>query len=60
MNSDGTVDIYDAMRLFKHVNEEITLEGDELAAGELNDDGEVDIYDAMRLFKYVNEEIDEL
>ena len=60
VNSDGEVDIYDAMRLFKHVNEEITLEGDELAAGELNEDGEVDIYDAMRLFKFVNEEIDEL
>ena len=60
VNLDGEVDIYDAMRLFKHVNEEITLEGQALANGEVNGDGEIDIYDAMRLFKFVNEEIPEL
>ncbi len=60
VDSNGIVNIYDALRLFKHVNEEITLEGAELAAGELNDDGEPNIYDALRLFKFVNEEIDSL
>ena len=60
VNADGAVDIYDAMRLFKFVNEEIDQEGIDLAACEVNDDGEVDIYDAMRLFKFVNEEIEGL
>ena len=60
VNADGTVHIYDAMRLFKYVNEEIGAEDVHLPACEVNDDGEVDIYDAMRLFKFVNEEIDSL
>ena len=60
VTEDGTVDIYDAMRLFKYVNEEISLEPSALTLSEINHDGVVDIYDAMRLFKYVNEEIAEL
>ncbi len=60
VDGNGDVDIYDALRLFKHVNEELTLEGSELAAGDVDGNGDVDIYDALRLFKYVNEEIDSL
>ena len=61
VNEDGEVDIYDAMRLFKFVNEEVEdLSDAAIAASDVNDDGEVDIYDAMRLFKFVNEEIEEL
>ncbi len=60
VDQNGTVDIFDAMRLFKYVNEEITLTIDELTVCEVTGDGETDIFDAMRLFKYINEEIDEL
>lgn len=61
VNEDGEIDIYDAMRLFKFVNEEVEdLSDAAIAASDVNGDGEVDIYDAMRLFKFVNEEIDEL
>ncbi len=60
VDGNGDVDIYDALRLFKHVNEELTLEGSELAAGDVDGNGDVDIYDALRLFKFVNEEIDAL
>ena len=60
VNADGKVDIYDVMRLFKFVNEEIGVTDVYLPACEVNDDGEVDIFDAMRLFKFVNEEIDSL
>ena len=60
VTEDGIVDIYDAMKLFKYVNEEAFLEQSALAASEINHDGVVDIYDAMRLFKCVNEEIEEL
>ncbi len=61
VNEDGEIDIYDAMRLFKFVNEEVEdLSDAAIAASDVNGDGEVDIYDAMRLFKFVNEEIEEL
>ncbi len=61
VEEDGDVDIFDALALFKHVNEESLLESDNaLAAADTEKDGDVDIFDALKLFKFVNEEIEEL
>lgn len=54
LNSDGEVDITDAMILFYHVAKKSLIEGD---MGDLNHDGEIDISDAMILFYYVAKKV---
>ena len=60
VNSDGTVDIFDAQALFQYVNEVITADELNLEACDFDGNGEKDIFDAQTLFQYVNEVIDEL
>lgn len=54
LNSDGEVNITDAMILFYHVAKKSLMEGD---MGDLNHDGEIDINDAMILFYYVAKKV---
>lgn len=54
LNSDGEVDITDAMILFYHVAKKSLMYSD---VGDLNHDGEIDISDAMILFYYVAKKV---
>lgn len=54
LNSDGEVNITDAMILFYHVAKKSLMEGD---MGDLNHDGEIDINNAMILFYYVAKKV---
>ena len=54
LNSDGEVDITDAMILFYHVAKKSPMDSD---IGDLNHDGEIDISDAMILLYYVAKKV---
>lgn len=54
LNSDGEVDITDAMILFYHVAKKSLISG---TMGDLNHDSEIDINDAMILFYYVAKKV---
>lgn len=56
INGDGIVDIYDALRLAGHYNEQVPWPHPELDPNiDLNDDGIIDIYDALILAGHYNE-----
>lgn len=54
LNSDGGVDITDAMILFYHIAKKSFISE---AMGDLNHDGKIDISDAMILFYYVAKKV---
>ncbi len=54
INGDGAINLFDAARLFYHVNGLVLLNGDELLAADVNGDGKADLNDATKLFYNIN------
>ena len=53
VNSDGTVNIQDLLRIQKHILGSINLGGSEYYASDVNADGTVNIQDLLRVQKYL-------
>ncbi|MBQ7047253.1 MAG: hypothetical protein IJN85_05910 [Oscillospiraceae bacterium] len=52
-NSDGVVNLYDAVNISKHVMGDASLEGDALIMADYNKDSKVNIYDAVFVARYI-------
>lgn len=57
VNSDGDIDITDAMNLLQRIAENITFTNVQDAAADVNKDGSVDVLDVMNLLQYIAENI---
>ena len=50
---DGTINVSDALAVYKHVRGKVTLEGNAFLAADVNQDDIINVSDALNVYKYV-------